>query len=129
MPGDVLEYHMTRKAQRKTMWWYRGEAKVAGELVGRSRSSAPCWSRIKSGAGDRPDGESRSDGAVIGAGVKIGPYCVIGPNVTIGDGCKLVATCAFAGHTTIGARTVDRAVRLARHAAAIGALSGRATPR
>ena len=33
IPGDVLEYHMTKKAQRKTMWWFHCEAKVAGELV------------------------------------------------------------------------------------------------
>ena len=33
IPGDVLEYHMTKKSQRKTMWWFRGEAKVAGELL------------------------------------------------------------------------------------------------
>ena len=32
-PGDVIEYHMTKKAQRKNMWWYRGEARVAGKLV------------------------------------------------------------------------------------------------
>jgi len=33
MPGDRLEYHMTKIAHRKTMWWYRGEAKVDGELA------------------------------------------------------------------------------------------------
>jgi 3-hydroxyacyl-[acyl-carrier-protein] dehydratase len=33
VPGDVVEYHMTKKAQRKLMWWFRGEAKVRGELV------------------------------------------------------------------------------------------------
>jgi len=33
LPGDVLEYHMNRTARRKNMWWYRGEAKVGGELV------------------------------------------------------------------------------------------------
>jgi 3-hydroxyacyl-[acyl-carrier-protein] dehydratase len=33
VPGDVIEYHMTKKARKKTMWWYRGEAKVAGEIV------------------------------------------------------------------------------------------------
>jgi len=33
LPGDVLEYHMNRIARRKNMWWYRGEAKVGGELV------------------------------------------------------------------------------------------------
>src|SRR5262245_33576792 len=25
-PGDTLEYHMTKKARKKNMWWYRGEA-------------------------------------------------------------------------------------------------------
>jgi 3-hydroxyacyl-[acyl-carrier-protein] dehydratase len=33
VPGDVLEYHMNRTTRRKNMWWYRGEAKVGGELV------------------------------------------------------------------------------------------------
>jgi 3-hydroxyacyl-[acyl-carrier-protein] dehydratase len=33
VPGDVLEYHMTKVTRRKSMWWYRGEARVAGELV------------------------------------------------------------------------------------------------
>src|SRR5579862_3562239 len=28
VPGDTLEYHMTKIARRKTMWWFRGEAKV-----------------------------------------------------------------------------------------------------
>jgi 3-hydroxyacyl-[acyl-carrier-protein] dehydratase len=32
-PGDILEYHMDRIARRRNMWWYRGEAKVAGNLV------------------------------------------------------------------------------------------------
>src|SRR3954471_17798882 len=25
VPGDVIEYHMVKKARRKSMWWYRGE--------------------------------------------------------------------------------------------------------
>ena len=33
VPGDVLEYHMSKITRRKSMWWFRGEAKVAGELV------------------------------------------------------------------------------------------------
>jgi 3-hydroxyacyl-[acyl-carrier-protein] dehydratase len=33
VPGDVLEYHISRIRRRKSMWWFRGEAKVAGELV------------------------------------------------------------------------------------------------
>jgi 3-hydroxyacyl-[acyl-carrier-protein] dehydratase len=30
VPGDVLEYHMTRINRRKNMWWFKGEAKVGG---------------------------------------------------------------------------------------------------
>jgi 3-hydroxyacyl-[acyl-carrier-protein] dehydratase len=33
VPGDIVEYHMTKIARRKTMWWYRGEAKVADQIV------------------------------------------------------------------------------------------------
>ena len=39
-PGDVVEYHMTKKARRKMMWWYRGEAKVNGELVAEAEVGA-----------------------------------------------------------------------------------------
>ena len=40
MPGDVLEYHMSRIAKRRNMWWYRGEAKVEGELVAEAELGA-----------------------------------------------------------------------------------------
>lgn len=33
VPGDTVKFHMKRIAKRKTMWWYRGEARVEGELV------------------------------------------------------------------------------------------------
>jgi 3-hydroxyacyl-[acyl-carrier-protein] dehydratase len=33
LPGDRIEYHMTRTARRKDMWWYRGIAKVDGLVV------------------------------------------------------------------------------------------------
>jgi len=33
VPGNIIEYHMTKIARRKQMWWYRGEAKVAGQTV------------------------------------------------------------------------------------------------
>lgn len=33
LPGDRIEYHMQRVAKRKTMWWFRGEAMVDGELA------------------------------------------------------------------------------------------------
>ena len=40
VPGDVLEFHMTKIARRKNMWWYRGEAKVAGQIVAEAEVGA-----------------------------------------------------------------------------------------
>ena len=40
VPGDVLEYHMTRIKRRKNMWWFRGEAKVAGDIVAEAELGA-----------------------------------------------------------------------------------------
>ena len=40
VPGDTIEYHMTKIAQRKTMWWFRGEAKVAGQIVAQAEVGA-----------------------------------------------------------------------------------------
>jgi 3-hydroxyacyl-[acyl-carrier-protein] dehydratase len=40
VPGDTIEYHMTKKARRKTMWWFRGEARVRGELVAEAEVGA-----------------------------------------------------------------------------------------
>ncbi|TBW38488.1 3-hydroxyacyl-ACP dehydratase FabZ [Siculibacillus lacustris] len=39
-PGDTLEYHMKKIKQRSNMWWYRGEAKVAGKIVAEGEVSA-----------------------------------------------------------------------------------------
>ena len=39
-PGDTIEYHMTKISQRRKMWWYRGEAKVAGTLVAEAEVAA-----------------------------------------------------------------------------------------
>jgi 3-hydroxyacyl-[acyl-carrier-protein] dehydratase len=39
-PGDTVEYHMTKMSQRKSMWWFRGEAKVAGQLVAEAEVGA-----------------------------------------------------------------------------------------
>jgi 3-hydroxyacyl-[acyl-carrier-protein] dehydratase len=32
-PGDTIEYHMKKIQQRKTMWWFKGVAKVRGVIV------------------------------------------------------------------------------------------------
>src|SRR5215813_5980823 len=39
-PGDTIEYHMNRITRRKSMWWYRGEAKVAGQVVAEAQVGA-----------------------------------------------------------------------------------------
>jgi 3-hydroxyacyl-[acyl-carrier-protein] dehydratase len=40
VPGDVLEYHMTKISKRRNMWWFRGEARVAGVLVAEAEVGA-----------------------------------------------------------------------------------------
>ena len=40
VPGDTVEYHMTKKARKKKMWWFRGEAKVAGQIVAEAEVGA-----------------------------------------------------------------------------------------
>jgi 3-hydroxyacyl-[acyl-carrier-protein] dehydratase len=39
-PGDTIEYHMDRITRRKSMWWYRGEAKVGGQIVAEAEVGA-----------------------------------------------------------------------------------------
>lgn len=39
-PGDTLQYHMKKLANRKNMWWYRGEALVNGVKVCEAELSA-----------------------------------------------------------------------------------------
>jgi 3-hydroxyacyl-[acyl-carrier-protein] dehydratase len=40
VPGDIVEYHMTKLAQRRLMWWYKGQAKVADQLVAEAEVGA-----------------------------------------------------------------------------------------
>jgi 3-hydroxyacyl-[acyl-carrier-protein] dehydratase len=40
IPGDRVEFNMTRLNRRRNMWWYRGEAKVDGVLVCEAELSA-----------------------------------------------------------------------------------------
>jgi 3-hydroxyacyl-[acyl-carrier-protein] dehydratase len=40
VPGDTVEYHMTKIAYRRNMWWFRGEAKVAGQIVAQAEVGA-----------------------------------------------------------------------------------------
>ena len=40
IPGDTINYHMTKTARRKNMWWYRGEAKVDGQIVAEAEVGA-----------------------------------------------------------------------------------------
>lgn len=40
IPGDRIEYHMTKMTQRRNMWWYKGVAKVDGVVVCEAEVSA-----------------------------------------------------------------------------------------
>lgn len=39
-PGDRVEYHLKKLKQRANMWWFKGEAKVDGQLVCEAELSA-----------------------------------------------------------------------------------------
>jgi 3-hydroxyacyl-[acyl-carrier-protein] dehydratase len=40
VPGDTVRYHMTKMNHRRTMWWFRGEARVDGVLVAEAEIGA-----------------------------------------------------------------------------------------
>lgn len=40
VPGDRLEIHVKKTANRRTMWWYRAEAKVGSALVAEAEVGA-----------------------------------------------------------------------------------------
>ncbi|MDP2801097.1 MAG: 3-hydroxyacyl-ACP dehydratase FabZ [Phreatobacter sp.] len=40
IPGDRIEYHMTKIARKRNIWFYRGEAHVDGKLVAEAELSA-----------------------------------------------------------------------------------------
>jgi 3-hydroxyacyl-[acyl-carrier-protein] dehydratase len=40
IPGDTVEFHVRRIARKKQMWWFRGEAKVAGQTVAEAEVGA-----------------------------------------------------------------------------------------
>jgi 3-hydroxyacyl-[acyl-carrier-protein] dehydratase len=39
-PGDRLEYHVRKAANRRSMWWYRAEAKVGDALIAEAEVGA-----------------------------------------------------------------------------------------
>jgi 3-hydroxyacyl-[acyl-carrier-protein] dehydratase len=40
LPGDTVEYHMRKLNRRRTMWWFRGEAMVGGQLAAEAELGA-----------------------------------------------------------------------------------------
>jgi 3-hydroxyacyl-[acyl-carrier-protein] dehydratase len=40
LPGDTIEYHMTKIARKRNMWWFRGKAIVAGQIVAEAEVGA-----------------------------------------------------------------------------------------
>jgi 3-hydroxyacyl-[acyl-carrier-protein] dehydratase len=51
IPGDTIEYHMTKKIRKRNMWWFRGEARVADQVV----AEAELGAAIFVGQRDDPD--------------------------------------------------------------------------
>ncbi len=40
VPGDTIEYHMLKTKSRSNMWWFKGTAKVKGQVVAEAEVSA-----------------------------------------------------------------------------------------
>jgi 3-hydroxyacyl-[acyl-carrier-protein] dehydratase len=40
VPGDIVEYHVTKIARRRNMWWYRGQAIVRGQVMAEAEVGA-----------------------------------------------------------------------------------------
>jgi 3-hydroxyacyl-[acyl-carrier-protein] dehydratase len=40
VPGDRIEYHVKRTAQRRNIWWFRAEAKVGGAVIAEAEVGA-----------------------------------------------------------------------------------------
>ena len=123
IPGDTIEYHVDKIAHRRNMWWYRAEAKVGGALI----AEAEVGAMIRGLDGDRSDRarrrrrahwRGRGDRAVL-------------PGRAARRACKRRAPdrpCQR--HRCHDDRRGHRglSVLVARHAAAIGALSRRRRP-
>jgi 3-hydroxyacyl-[acyl-carrier-protein] dehydratase len=40
LPGQTIEYHIRKLTRRRNMWWFRGEAIVAGQIVAEAEIGA-----------------------------------------------------------------------------------------
>lgn len=40
VPGDTVEYHMTKIAKKKSIWWFRGEARVGANIAAEAEVGA-----------------------------------------------------------------------------------------
>jgi 3-hydroxyacyl-[acyl-carrier-protein] dehydratase len=40
VPGDRIEYHVKKTAQRRNIWWFRAEAKVGGAVIAEAEVGA-----------------------------------------------------------------------------------------
>jgi 3-hydroxyacyl-[acyl-carrier-protein] dehydratase len=40
VPGDTIEYHVAKMNRKRNMWWYRCEAKVAGQVMAEAEVGA-----------------------------------------------------------------------------------------
>ena len=113
LPGDRVEFHMRKTAQKRTMWWYKGVAKVDGVVVCEAEVSAMLIADTA-----KP---TMNDGPTA----RIHPSAIVEPGATARSrrrdrpflprqrfavtlGARVVALVShvvIAGETTIGART------------------------
>ena len=126
VPGDTIEYHVTKIVRRRNIWWYRAEAKVAGQTRGRGRIGAMIADARRRNDAHRPDGADRArrtDRRQRRRSVRIASSA---PNVV--DRRRLQADGARSCLRSYDDRSAHahRAVRLPRRAAAIGEVSRRA---
>ena len=113
VPGDRVEFHMTKINQRRNMWWYKGVAKVdgAGRLRGGSQRHARRRRKGLSGR-DRTRASAVHPTRRDRAGRELGRMSRSARSAIVGAGGRARRQCRTArrmsrspGRTSIGART------------------------
>ncbi len=92
MPGDRVEFHMTRSTSGATSGGIKARRWLTACLVAEAEISAMIITDARQRRAELVSIHPTSiveDGARLGAGVEIGPFCHIGPRVMLGDGVTL----------------------------------------
>ena len=126
VPGDMLEYHMKRIARRRNMWWFRGEAKVGGEIVAEAELGAMIAEAERAARSTLPRASPMARGLpTTSRSVR---SASIGPQVELRAGVRLLSHVNLAGVDRHRRADRDLSVCFARHAAAIDRAIAAARP-